>query len=652
MGRKATGLPLSAEATVSKTNTKTNRHKPHKESDYEPSNPEISDFMMALGVQDNINLQPDAIVTPGAVLVRPSWTDAEDETHTVTNEEVTDIVIAAHLAPDAADMEAMVEERWAARMAQEMEKRTRQRTQTTGVSLVNDDDVVVLPDEGKEEWTHPEPKRQRRWIMVILLLLFIAGGLVVFLVVRDKDDKLVDSLEALSQSDAPSYAPSFSPVEVDPLVEELRSWIAPTREDLLRLLEPTSAQSQALDWLHNDPVTLTTGRSTRSVLERYVLAVLYYSTSGPSWKFDYLSDDDVCTWNNQKAATNNSQSMLGVYCVEGGTSVGTVALSENKLRGTLPWELSLLTSLEVMDLGLNSLSGSIPTQIVQMTDLQVIVVLWNVLTGQIPKEISELTRLEAFWGSENKLTGPLPVTFSPFTVEIDLGGNSFTGTIPDSWGTTMPSLDFVFLHDNRLTGSIPFSFGRLSYLSDLFLYSNLLTGPLPTTFSSSLTSLLIDDNTFTGSIPSTWGSSIPNLWVLALAQNSLTGRIPPSLFAALTNLEYLTAGDNFLSGPLPESFPASISDIHLPTNALTGPIPSTWGDMLPNLGSLAIHGNLLTGSIPVSLGQIPTLTSFTFHSNSLTGSVDFLCDVGNWTSLEADCPVPITCSCCTICHDV
>ena len=79
-----------------------------------------------------------------------------------------------------------------------------------------------------------------------------------------------------------------------------------------------------------------------------------------------MSDDDVCTWNNQKAATNSSQSMLGVYCVEGGTSVGTVALSENRLRGTLPWELSLLTSLEVMDLGLNSLSGSIPTQIVQM----------------------------------------------------------------------------------------------------------------------------------------------------------------------------------------------------------------------------------------------------------------------------------------------
>ena len=116
-----------------------------------------------------------------------------------------------------------------------------------------------------------------------------------------------------------------------------------------------------------------------------------------------MSDEEVCTWNNGKPATNYSESLVavGAYCVEGGESIGTVALVENKLRGPLPWELVLLTSLEVMDFGLNSLTGSIPTQIIDLTNLKVFSVYSNALTGSIPVGISELTRLEAFYASEN-----------------------------------------------------------------------------------------------------------------------------------------------------------------------------------------------------------------------------------------------------------
>ena len=648
MGRKTAGLPSSIELTNAIESVETFRMNTNELGD-DLSNPEVKGFMMALGVQDNVNLQPEALVTPGAVNVRPSWNDHEDETLTYMNEEVPDLEIIAHLASDETYIEAIVEERWTAKMAQEMEERTRR--ETGEVPLLNNDEIMVVADEVKDVWSQPDPERRCKWILVIVLLLFIAGGLVVFLVVRDKDDKLVDSLEALSQSDVPSYAPSFSPVEVDPLVEELRSWIAPTREDLLRLLEPTSAQSQALDWLHNDPVTLTTGRSTRSVLERYVLAVLYYSTSGPSWKFDYLSDDDVCTWNNQKAATNSSQSMLGVHCIEGGASIGTVALSGNKLRGTLPWELSLLTSLEVMNLGVNSLSGSIPTQFVEMTNLQVLLVNVNSLVGSIPSRISDLTKLEVFQVNGNGLAGRLPAILSPWTIVIDLSANSLTGTIPESWGTTMPALERVSLTDNRLTGSIPSSFGRLTNLSELSIDRNMLTGPLPTTLPANTVILSLDGNAFTGSIPNTWGTSMPNLTALSFGENLLTGGIPSSLLDGMVHLEYFAAGDNFFSGPLPASFATSVTELIFQNNALTGHIPSAWGDILPNLGLLAIHGNSLTGSIPVSLGQISTLGAFTFNSNSLTGSVDFLCDMRDWALLEADCPVPVTCSCCTTCHD-
>ena len=168
---------------------------------------------------------------------------------------------------------------------------------------------------------------------------------------------------------------------------------------------------------------------------------------------------------------------------------------------------------------------------------------------------------------------------------------------------------------------------------------------------------------------------MPNLWALSLDTNSLTGTIPSSLFDGMTNLNYFGAGDNFLSGPLPASFPASVLGVSLDDNVLIGTIPSTWGDSMPNLESLAINGNELTGPIPFSLGQITTLHSLalhenaltgplplslgnngtlvvlTFYSNLLTGSADFLCDVDTWTFLEADCPLPVTCSCCTTCHN-
>ena len=651
MGRKTTILPPSESTTVSRTQAG-HASRMNVELGDDPSNPDIRGFMMAVGVQDNVNLQPEAILRRPGVLDGLSLNDPENED---INQErygdISDFPIEAHLASDEDDIEAMLEERWAARIAQEMEDRTRQETiYTREVAIFNDAEVVVVADEVKDVGTHTGETRQRKWMMAVLLLIFVVGGVVAFLLLRDKDGKQLDGSEALSRSDKPSNAPSFSPVPVDPLVEELRPWIAPTREDLLRFLVPSSPQSQAFAWLHVDPITLTPGRTTRTVLERYVLAVLYFSTSGPSWKFDYLSDDDVCTWNNGLANANYSQSMLGVYCIEDGESVGTLALAENKLRGPLPWELTLLTNLEVIDFGFNSLTGSIPTRIINLTNLQVVFVYVNSLSGPIPADISELTSLERFWVSGNRLTGPLPATISPITVQIVLSENSLTGSIPESWGATMPLLEQCVLSGNDLTGSLPSTFSRLKNLHDLSIDRNLLIGPIPTTLPTSIRTLLLDNNAFTGSIPSTWGTSMPNLNQLSVGENALTGTIPSSLLTGLVRLKSFAADNNWFSGPLPVSFPTGVTELHLEDNRFTGPVPSTWGDSMPNLFFLAIHENSLTGSIPLSLGQISTLTTFTFHSNTLTGSVDFLCDMRDWSELEADCQVPVTCFCCTTCH--
>jgi Leucine-rich repeat (LRR) protein len=557
MGRKPNGRPPSSEPTVA-SSTKARGSGPssrmnHKRGDVRPDLG-IRSFMMAVGAQDNVNFQPAPVVRPGAVFVRPSSYSPQDDTHLDMDEDTVGLPIVAHLAPDAVNMEDVLEERWAARIAQGMEERTRQEiNQAREGSLVNDDDIVVVVDDTKDARACPCHKKQLRWTLAAMLLLLVVVGVAVFTVLRDKEDKEVNGTEALSPPSDQSDSPSFSPVPVDPLVEELRSWIAPTREDLLRFLDPASPQSQALAWLQNDTISRTPGRPAQTVLERYVLAVLYYSTSGPSWGFAYLSDEDVCTWNDGKPATNYSRSCgenwfcyvpypeavtsRGVYCVEGGESIGTLSLSYNKLRGPLPWELALLTNLEVLDVALNSLTGSIPTRIMNLTSLQALIVSENSLSGSVPAAISGLTKLEIFSAGYIGLKGTLPSTISPSLVQIDLSGNNLTGPIPDSWWTTMPGLVFVSLPQNKLTGSLPSTFVELSNLLHLYMNDNLLTGPLPATFPASVLHIDLTQNYFTGSIPSTWKDSMPDLLGLSLDTNSLTGTIPSSLLAAMTDLD-------------------------------------------------------------------------------------------------------------------
>lgn len=64
------------------------------------------------------------------------------------------------------------------------------------------------------------------------------------------------------------------------LFQELEPWIKRTNQDEDIFQDSSSPQSRALDWLSADYIALSEDRSTTTVLERYVLAVLYYATDG------------------------------------------------------------------------------------------------------------------------------------------------------------------------------------------------------------------------------------------------------------------------------------------------------------------------------------------------------------------------------------
>jgi Leucine-rich repeat (LRR) protein len=73
-----------------------------------------------------------------------------------------------------------------------------------------------------------------------------------------------------------------------------------------------------------------------------------------------------------------------------GTSLIELRLNENKLTGTLPAELGLLHSLEVLDLMGNLLSGTIPSALGSLENIKELILSGNSFIGTVPVELCSL----------------------------------------------------------------------------------------------------------------------------------------------------------------------------------------------------------------------------------------------------------------------
>jgi hypothetical protein len=407
---------------------------------------EVKIFMAALGTQNNGSQQEEPAVVPGAVSVGAHYGSAADrsgmrDSFATQPPGPSEPKIIAHLAPDEDDVEARIAKRLETKITQNLEEHLRQKVEVTSVSGAHANNIVVATEvQETRSSCCALPKRTVR-ILAVLIVLMI-GGLAGFLVYW-----------FVSEDDDPSPSPTLAQngLQWNPLKEELQPWISPTEANLLAFNDPTSPQSQALAWLAVDPIATSTGRSTEKVLERYVLAVLFYGTAGLSWyrSADFLSSTDVCTWNEVYNATGGE---FGVYCSPDDETVDTLILQENNLRGSMPWELVLLTNLRILNLDDNRLDGTIPTR------------------------IHELAKLDTLWLYSNDLTGPLPETLSTQMQFLDLSENALSGTIPSAWGASMPILEELQLHFNELTGTMPSSLGDIATLDDFSFFGNSITG--------------------------------------------------------------------------------------------------------------------------------------------------------------------------------
>lgn len=180
-------------------------------------------------------------------------------------------------------------------------------------------------------------------------------------------------------------------------------------------------------------------------------------------------------------------------------------LSHNQLSGPIPESLASLPNLLNMDLRYNSLDGPFPSAFSQgLHQLQRLALSYNKLAGSLPADFTGLGSLSFLDLSHNLLGGELPSSLGSLggLEDLFLNSNGFEGAIPGSFGSlrslvrldlsscalgdaipdslrNLGNLRYLSVSDNKLTGGIPGSLASLPRIFTLNLDGNELTGPVP-----------------------------------------------------------------------------------------------------------------------------------------------------------------------------
>lgn len=189
-------------------------------------------------------------------------------------------------------------------------------------------------------------------------------------------------------------------------------------------------QGKAFDWISRDPLTAslmcteTDYTDDVTILQRYALAVLFFSTGGHlKYSTDYeevhavldakeewtshgslnflTSGAHECEWH-----VKHDGVLLGVKTCDKSTNLVTeLVLSEVSLEGTIPEEIGLLSSLEVLNFQSNFLSGYLPQSFGRLSNLRLLALGHNNFIGTLPKRMGSLLDLETLYINFNNMHG-------------------------------------------------------------------------------------------------------------------------------------------------------------------------------------------------------------------------------------------------------
>jgi Leucine-rich repeat (LRR) protein len=159
----------------------------------------------------------------------------------------------------------------------------------------------------------------------------------------------------------------------------------------------------------------------------------------------------------------------------------TLNASNNSFTGQIPTHFcNISPSFAVLELGYNHFSGIVPSGLGNCSMLKVLKADHNNLSETLPDELFNATSLEYLSFANNNLHGSLDATQIinlRYLETLDLGGNNFTGMIPDSIGQ-LSRLKELHLDHNNMSGELPSSLASCPNLRTIDLKSNNFSGEL------------------------------------------------------------------------------------------------------------------------------------------------------------------------------
>ncbi|XVE58436.1 hypothetical protein DITRI_Ditri04bG0169500 [Diplodiscus trichospermus] len=392
-----------------------------------------------------------------------------------------------------------------------------------------------------------------------------------------------------------------------------------------------------------------------------------------------LINSSTSLTNLELSGNNLTSSVIYPWLFNVSSNLVYLEISLNQLNGSIPEAFGNMNALKQLSLFNNQLEGGIPKSFMNMCSLQSLLLHHNRLSGDFTGYIKNLYgctkhSLESLFLDYNKITGLQTLDLSynslslefgnnwipPFQLslirlgscksgarfpewlhsqknfaELDLSAAGISDSIPLWFWDLSPSLRYLNLSYNQISGILPDLSLKFVGFPGLDLRANLLEGPLPL-FPSNLTSLNLSKNRFSGSISSLCRITGGALQLLDLSENLLSGTVP-NCFQQWPYLQVLNLANNNFSGRIPSSIGSlvSLAMFNLHNNSFSGELPSSLKNCTV-LEFMDLSDNRLSGEIPPWIGQ--SLTSMVFLSlqfNEFNGSIPYhLCDLGNIQILD------------------
>eukprot|EP00850_Spirogloea_muscicola_P015581 SM000121S25978 [mRNA] locus=s121:45434:65270:- [translate_table: standard] len=297
----------------------------------------------------------------------------------------------------------------------------------------------------------------------------------------------------------------------------------------------------------------------------------------------------------------------------------TIELHGNMLTGTIPPEIARASKLHILSLSGNQLSGGIPPELGRLANLTRLHLDGNRLSGLIPPslgncsnlfQINQLLRTNVAAATRTTDSG---TTSAPQLKQLKQGGphhagsvptdivaSSLTGPIPEELSGIRASsvteefyfpgfdqplvtkLQYTDVSDNRLTGQLPPSLGRLAGMQAFYFGGNRLQGGIPSSFKSA------ESGCQEPLLRRVWASFLHHNFLCCALEKKICIKNKSILMPELLLL-------------LTSAIPQELADVHVQ--------------------NLNLSHNMLSGSLPDSLGKQQVLQSLDVFNNNLSGRV-------------------------------